>query len=231
MNILSSLLLALIMQVSQFNYTKDLTFKWDPSQSPDVIGYNFYVITNGVTNMIDAGNVDTLSLSNLAERVPYSFYVTAYNDTLESDPSRTINFQLFSVEQGKSYDLILGDLATNRWDSYVLDNEPDHGELLEDGVDLPSIVYVANNDYSGEDSFSYSITNSTNILNESDSSIIDVFITQSPSTNITYIGVKFEWWTSLTNIHSTNFNLMSFTNPPSPQFYRSLLIITNQPLQ
>lgn len=46
--------------------------------------------------------------------------------------------------------------------------------------------------------------------------------------SVTYLVAKVEWWTNMMYITRSNFNLTSFTNPPTLQFYRSSLIITNQ---
>ena len=47
--------------------------------------------------------------------------------------------------------------------------------------------------------------------------------------NITYLGVRVEWWTNMAYISKQTFDLKSFTNAPIPQFYRSFLVITNHP--
>lgn len=46
---------------------------------------------------------------------------------------------------------------------------------------------------------------------------------------LTYIGLRLEWWTTMASISRSNFNVTAFTNPPPRQFYRSLLVITNKP--
>jgi hypothetical protein len=50
----------------------------------------------------------------------------------------------------------------------------------------------------------------------------------NPPPKITYLGTRLEWWINMTSINRQNFNLMSFTNPPNGQFYRSYLILTNR---
>jgi hypothetical protein len=53
-------------------------------------------------------------------------------------------------------------------------------------------------------------------------------IPTNPPPKITYLGTRLEWWTNMANINRQNFSLMSFTNPPANQFYRSFLVITNR---
>ena len=50
----------------------------------------------------------------------------------------------------------------------------------------------------------------------------------NPPPKVTYFGTRLEWWTNVVSINRQNFNLMSFTNPPNGQFYRSFLILTNR---
>ena len=57
---------------------------------------------------------------------------------------------------------------------------------------------------------------------------ISYTIPTNPPPKITYLGTRLEWWTNMTSINRQNFNLMSFTNPPNGQFYRSYLILTNR---
>jgi hypothetical protein len=50
----------------------------------------------------------------------------------------------------------------------------------------------------------------------------------NPPSKVTYLGTRLEWWTNMMYISKQNFSLISFTNSPPNQFYRSYLIITNR---
>ena len=56
----------------------------------------------------------------------------------------------------------------------------------------------------------------------------EVSYTVPPPTIVIYLGLKLEWWTNMSYFNKRFFNLMSFTNPPNPQFYRTYLLITNR---
>ena len=65
-----------------------VTLAWDPSPSPEVIGYRIYYgnSTRTYANIVDVGNVLTAKVESLKSRTEYFFAATAYADNgLESD--------------------------------------------------------------------------------------------------------------------------------------------------
>src|SRR3954467_1311085 len=68
---------------------------WDPSQSPNVAGYNvYYGPSSGTyTNSVDVTDSLAAQIGGLAVGKTYYFVVTAYNDAgLESAPSNEVQF-------------------------------------------------------------------------------------------------------------------------------------------
>jgi Fibronectin type III domain len=60
---------------------QNVTLAWDPSPDRSVVGYNLYygVASRTYTNMVDAGNATTVTISRLMEGTTYYFAATAYN--------------------------------------------------------------------------------------------------------------------------------------------------------
>jgi chitodextrinase len=76
-------------------HAAQVTLAWDPSPALDVIGYQvkYGSATAQYTSTIDAGDVTTITVSNLAAGGTYYFAVTAYNmDGRESAPSNEVVF-------------------------------------------------------------------------------------------------------------------------------------------
>ena len=81
-------------------YGENITLLWEPSPSPNVIGYAVYYdqvvpeVGQKWANVNDVGNVLTTTMpkSGFAKGVWY-FSVTAYSDTLESDFSNVVDFE------------------------------------------------------------------------------------------------------------------------------------------
>jgi hypothetical protein len=72
-----------------------VTLAWDANSEPDLAGYKVYygVSSRVYPFAVVAGNVTSLTLSNLQEGVTYYFAATAYNSAgLESDFSAEINY-------------------------------------------------------------------------------------------------------------------------------------------
>jgi hypothetical protein len=72
-----------------------VTLAWDPSPGGAIAGYRLYdgVASRSYTNMINAGNVTTQSVSGLTAGVTYFFAVTAYGTNgLESDYSSEVSY-------------------------------------------------------------------------------------------------------------------------------------------
>lgn len=98
---------------AQTNYSANLT--WDTNQS--VSGYRVYygAATLVYTNMLDVGNTNFLTVSNLTTGIPYYFAATDYDTNgLESQYSAEISFikpspvsqgitLVFSVPQSGQY--------------------------------------------------------------------------------------------------------------------------------
>jgi hypothetical protein len=72
----------------------EVTLAWDPNSEPDLAGYQLYYAVNGDVSaeILDVGNVTTVTVTGLLEGVAYWFVATAYNTSgLESDPSNEIS--------------------------------------------------------------------------------------------------------------------------------------------
>ena len=68
---------------------------WDPSPSTNVVGYNIYhgVASRTYTNVINAANNLTCTVSNLVRGTTYYFAATAYDNWgLESDYSEELSY-------------------------------------------------------------------------------------------------------------------------------------------
>ncbi len=83
-----SLVLAWHLPVLADLPTTSLTLAWNPSPSPDVVGYNVFVGgESGIyTNEISVGNTTSVTLSNLIPGGTYYFVVTCYDNTGEESP-------------------------------------------------------------------------------------------------------------------------------------------------
>lgn len=64
------------------------TFTWDQSPSAGVIGYNFYEDGLKIGSTVSL----TFIVKNLMANEAHSFYVTAYDQNSESNPSNTVNY-------------------------------------------------------------------------------------------------------------------------------------------
>lgn len=72
---------------------------WDPSPDPSVSGYNLYYGAGSrqYTNLLSAGNLTSLSVSNLARGQIYFFAVTAVDAAgLESDFSPEVSYYVYA---------------------------------------------------------------------------------------------------------------------------------------
>jgi hypothetical protein len=87
----------LVALVTPLAAAQRLTLMWDPSEDPSVTGYKVYYeeVGSGITNVVDAGESNTVTLTNLAPTLTYRFYVSAYNaEGLESDPSNVLQLTI-----------------------------------------------------------------------------------------------------------------------------------------
>lgn len=107
-------------------FAADVTFAWDPSPEPEVVGYKlYYGITSGTyDHVVDAGNNTTLTITGLEDGVTYYSTVTAY-DSLgnESAPAEELSF--IAAAEGASGDSADGGggggcfIATAAFGSYL----------------------------------------------------------------------------------------------------------------
>lgn len=89
------LLLALTVATSENTWADGLVLDWDASVSTDVAGYNVYYGTNSGNYIykLDAGNVTSITISNLVCGGTYYFAATAYDSNgNESALSAEISF-------------------------------------------------------------------------------------------------------------------------------------------
>jgi len=85
------------MPFSGMAATRSVTLAWDPSAGTNIAGYHIhYGVTSGTyTNIVDAGNTVSATISGLIEGVRYYFAATAYDtDDLESDFSNEIVYTI-----------------------------------------------------------------------------------------------------------------------------------------
>jgi len=72
-----------------------ITLSWDPSPSPEVVGYRLYYgqQSGNYTNQIDVGNRRSTDVANLIDGTTYYFVVTAYDaDKTESLPTEEVHY-------------------------------------------------------------------------------------------------------------------------------------------
>lgn len=88
---LLSILTALTIKTLEPNaLASDVTLGWDPASDPMVAGYNVYIggASRSYTNLVDAGDTTSVTISNLAPGSTYYFAATTYTVSgLESDYS------------------------------------------------------------------------------------------------------------------------------------------------
>src|SRR5580765_7852459 len=75
--------------------TQSVTLAWNRSTDSTATGYKLYYtdVSTGTTSAINAGNVNSNTVSGLVDAKTYSFYVVAYNSSgVESVPSNAINY-------------------------------------------------------------------------------------------------------------------------------------------
>ncbi len=95
--------------------TQSVTFGWEPSTDPNVVGYNIYYGTAShvYDNKVSVGNVATATISGLVEGKTYYFAATTYNAlNQESDLSDEITYTV-PVADTNQPPTITGMLATN----------------------------------------------------------------------------------------------------------------------
>ena len=95
--------------------TQNVTFAWDPSTDPNVVGYNIYYGTTShvYTSKVSVGNVTTATISGLVEGTTYYFAATTYDAlTQESAFSDEISYTV-PVTVTNQPPVITGMLTTN----------------------------------------------------------------------------------------------------------------------
>lgn len=191
-----------------------LTLSWDPSPStndPDpslnVSGYRVYygVASHSYDHVLDAGSNTNLFINNtnFFTNTIYYFAVTATNVVAESD---------FSNEA-----VWTNSPAAPQTITFV-------GVKVDYGLNLTSIQ--------SKSTMVMSVTNQPNwFFNES------LILTNNPiigglhpndGNNYLYFGTLMTYGSNITSLTTNTFPLFTFTNPPS-YFYRSSLILTNNP--
>jgi hypothetical protein len=72
-------LIALFLAYVVLSWGAEVTLSWDPSESFGVVGYDVYygAGSQDYTNSVSAGNVTTVTVSNLVQGVKYFFAATA----------------------------------------------------------------------------------------------------------------------------------------------------------
>jgi len=91
-----------LLALSQFPVfaAASVTLTWDPSPDATVTGYRIYygVASRSYTNIVDAGDATSITISNLVEGVTYYFAATAYNVLgMESEFSDEVSYTVPST--------------------------------------------------------------------------------------------------------------------------------------
>ncbi len=75
-------------------YCASVSLAWDANTEEGIVGYRVYFSRlPAKTEVVDVGNVTSVTVSNLMAGFLYSFYATAYNaDGLESAPSTILEY-------------------------------------------------------------------------------------------------------------------------------------------
>jgi hypothetical protein len=95
--------------------TQSVTFGWEASTDPRVVGYNIYYGTSShvYTSKVSVGNVTTATISGLVEGTTYYFAATTYDDqNQESDYSDEISYTVPDAPTNQP-PTITGMLTTN----------------------------------------------------------------------------------------------------------------------
>ena len=116
---------------------------------PSAVDFQVYFWTNGGgTNLFDAGNTNTVVLTNLARRARWNFYVTAFDsDGDESSPSITVTWPpppptnrvvtVFTL--WRESDALAGPWSTNRVQIFSETNPPNDSHFWQ-SLDLSITV-------------------------------------------------------------------------------------------
>jgi hypothetical protein len=144
-----------------------VTLAWDvvkPDQSDGT--YVYYETSEGDSSRIDLPNVDGEPVSefsmNISENVTYAFHVTAYKQVpggewLESRPSNTVEVQALRMREDDSFQIKLAAISGSpNWSTLSLITPVQNGHLKAP-LKRRTLVYTPDPDYSGTDSFTYSL--------------------------------------------------------------------------
>lgn len=232
-------------------YTNRVTLAWDPSPDSSVTGYKiYYGIASGTyTNNISFGNATNATISNLTSTVTYYFAATAYN--AQGDESIFSNEASYSVPAITNFSPTISSIPNQNIP--INSTTPKIAFIIND-VDTPiSLLTLSasstNTSLVNSNSFLFTGTTTnrnlyvTPITNKTGTSEITItvkdsyqstgfskfLLTVSSNVNLVYLGTKLEYGTNLNFLTTTNIMFAIITNPPTNQFYRSSLIITNKP--
>lgn len=110
----TSLLTSLLLFLSLAAEAATVTLAWDAETDPNVVGYNVYQgnASKNYTNMFHAGNVTSLTISNLTPGATYYFAATAYtlaglesqfsNEAVYNAPTNTGSPPVFTIQPQSS---------------------------------------------------------------------------------------------------------------------------------
>lgn len=153
--IMSQMLVALMIANAAQPITLPMAkVSWDGV--PEASSYNVYykpTIANTwvITNVVDKTN--NFTIIPITPYVTYQIYVTSLNDVgIETEPSNQVRYQLMYVNANRSTPLVLGDLSSTNFPSFILANNTTNGTL---SGTPPSIVYTPNSGGVKKDTFSY----------------------------------------------------------------------------
>lgn len=155
---LMTLVTLLALSISAAEAANTITVGWEPNVESDVLSYNVYFKpavspTWGITNVV--GRTNSSATLPVVPLTLYQYYVTAAGtNSLESEPSNQIRYQLFYVNASKPTIFTLADVNVSNFPSFVPGLRPAFGTL---GGTVPMVVFTPSNNITfTKDVFSYS---------------------------------------------------------------------------
>ena len=79
--ILAGIVFLILLKENQVQAGQSVTLSWQPSPNPDAVGYNIYYGTAShyYTNVVNVGNITTLTIDGLVNGTTYYFAATTYD--------------------------------------------------------------------------------------------------------------------------------------------------------
>ena len=227
--IISSLFLAIS------SFAASVNLGWDYSCDSAVVGYKIYMgsstnplvsqdvvetnrcppntfITNKVygtdfTQVFDAGNTNSYTVTNLIVGLNYYFAATTYDASgMESDFSGQAKYTPPNTNQ-----------------TVVITNYVYLGMKIDYGTNFSKLFTSSIMMAKKDASIPYFYRSSLILTNRPVNGV-----RPDDSNNYLYLAAKLQYGTNFLKLINESYDLMCFTNPPANQFYRGKLVITNR---